>query len=114
MAASTRDTESSLYLRFHANPAQRDSLLRMTGKVFGFNPFERLVGMSNDSGELNMIFSFPISKETIREDYTRVQSAFLRLYDYFPSLAEAPSETQVETALDFIRSASPARQLQYA
>lgn len=114
MTNQQRDTEVSLFLRFHTSRGRQESLVKMVGRVGGFDALHHLSGLSHDSGNVDMIFEMPLNRASLREDVSKLQSFFLRLYDFHPAISEPPSDAQCELADEYLKSHEPQRQLQNA
>lgn len=107
MSTKTRDTEPAIFLRFNVSQSKCDQFIRMFAKVSKLDPYESLVGLSTDSGEMHLIFNFPIADGGLKESVKSLQSIFMRLYDFYPAFSEQPSDAHAESAELFIRDTKP-------
>lgn len=104
MSNQTRDTETSLFLRFHVNQNKYESFMKMFARIGGPEPLSRLAGISKDSGDMHMVFKFIVQEgEHLRESVKTLHSIFLHLYDFYPAISEKPSDVHEESAKHFIR-----------
>jgi hypothetical protein len=79
-----------------------------------------LKGFSNDSGNVNLTFAFAAmgTNEAAKRSFTHaLNTIFVKLFDYYPSISEKPSDLHTAAAMSFIektltpRPANPVSEL---
>lgn len=114
MSNSQKDTEPSVYLRFHVTQNKYDSFMKMFQKVSGLSPIESLAGLSKDAGDFHMVFKILVKDTADLYVFAKsLQTIFLKLYDFYPALSEKPSEMHESIAHQFAMAAKKSK-LQHA
>lgn len=110
MSSARRDTEQCVYIRFQVSEDKVDSFRKMFVNATRSDFDHSLRGLSKDYGNLSLTFSFPSlgSNENAKRNFALALNAvFVKLFDFYPSISEKPSELQTAAAKHFAKLADP-------
>jgi len=106
MSSIKRDTDQCVYIRFQVSEDRIDSFRKMFTNATKGDFMKSLKGLSKDSGNVNLTFAFlaPGSNDASKRSFTLALNAvFVKLFDFYPSISEKPSDLHTAAALSFIQ-----------
>ena len=109
MSSLKRDTEHCVFIRFQVSEDRIESFGRMFSSATKLNFLESLRGMAKDGG--NAYLTVAIAPESNTEPARRqfagqLNAMFVKLFDFYPSISEKPSELQMSMALSYLQKAT--------
>lgn len=107
MSSLKRDTEHCVYIRFQVSVDRIESFGRMFSSATKLDFRDSLRGMAKDSGNAHLTVA--IAPESNTEPARRhfagqLNAMFVKLFDFYPSISEKPSELQMSMALSHLQS----------
>lgn len=106
MSSTKRDTDQCVYIRFQVSEDRIDSFKKMFVNATKGDFSQSLKGLSKDSGNVNLTFAFASqgSNEAAKRSFAfALNTIFVKLFDFYPSISEKPSELHSAAALSFIQ-----------
>lgn len=106
MSSAKRDTEQCVYIRFQVNEDRIESFKKMFTNATKISFTDSLRGMARDSGNMTLTFAFSPtgSTEPAKRGFAMtLNSVFVKLFDFYPSISEKPSSLQAMTATAFTK-----------
>lgn len=109
MSSLKRDTEHCVYIRFQVSNDRIESFGRMFSSATKLNFLETLRGMAKDGGDAHVTVAIAPESNTEparRQFANQLNAMFVKLFDFYPSISEKPSELQMSMALSYLQKAT--------
>lgn len=106
MSSLKRDTEPCVYIRFQTNEHKMEVFQKMFLQATKYSLPEVIKGVSKEAGNISIITSFiaPIgnNEQAKRAFVASLNNVFIKLFDFYPSISEKPSDLQALSVGNFI------------
>ena len=106
MSSIKRDTEQCVYIRFQVNEDRVESFKKMFMNATKVDFLTSLRGLSKESGNMTLTVAFmsPGNTENAKRGFAMtLNTTFVKLFDFYPSISEKPSSLQASAAVAFIQ-----------
>lgn len=109
MSSLKRDTEHCVFIRFQVSEDRIESFGKMFSSATKLNFLESLRGMAKDGGNAHLTVAIAPESNTEparRQFAGQLNAMFVKLFDFYPSISEKPSELQMSMALSYLQKAT--------